>query len=467
MFFAGIVAMQSCRINNSPCPNPFRVFCAIGGRPITPKSTGRVILPPMRALPLTLLFAAPALAFDQSNPPAAPPVWQMQESGTTAGLRGIDSVDGTVAWASGTGGTVLKTLDGGAHWTQCAIPDAAKDGATLDFRGVQAWDATTAIVMASGAGEKSRLYKTRDGCLHWTLLYTNPDRTGFWDAVTFWDRENGLLLGDPTESKYPLGSLRSVNSGTNKQHLEKDNQPHLEFNVLFTTDGGSTWIRQMYHFAPTPIEITNTGNAAAFAASNSSLVIRGHAAWFGIGGKDGAYVYMGDSYRESPPGVICDCQPMPPPTIWFTHKVRVPLTGGNDSSGIFSMAYRTPFGLPTEVFLKGGRTIYIDHSMLIAVGGDYTKPNESTGTAAWSADKGEHWTASATPPHGFRSAVQWSESLKAWITVGTNGSDISRDDGKTWQPLDNGNWNALSLPFVVGPNGRIARINPAALPSAK
>ena len=76
---------------------------------------------------------------------------------------------------------------------------------------------------------------------------------------------------------------------------------------------------------------------------------------------------------------------------------------------------------------------------------------------------GIHWNAAEETPHGFRSAVQWSEALKAWITVGTNGSDISRDDGKTWQSLDNGNWNALSLPFVVGPNGRIARINPAAL----
>jgi hypothetical protein len=100
---------------------------------------------------------------------------------------------------------------------------------------------------------------------------------------------------------------------------------------------------------------------------------------------------------------------------------------------------------------------------LIAVGGDYTKPNESKGTAAWSADGGQHWTASATPPHGFRSAVQWSEALKLWITVGTNGSDLSRDDGKTWQPMDNGNWNALSLPFVVGPNGRIARLNASAV----
>ncbi len=48
--------------------------------------------------------------------------------------------------------------------------------------------------------------------------------------------------------------------------------------------------------------------------------------------------------------------------------------------------------------------------------------------------------------------------MRLWITAGTNGSDISRDDGRTWQLLDNRNWNALSLPFVVGPNGRIARL---------
>jgi hypothetical protein len=74
----------------------------------------------VRALPLTLLFAASAHAFGQFNPPAAP-IWQMQESGTTAGRRGIDSVDGTLAWASGTGGTVLKTFDGG-NWNALLLP---------------------------------------------------------------------------------------------------------------------------------------------------------------------------------------------------------------------------------------------------------------------------------------------------------------------------------------------------------
>jgi len=98
------------------------------------------------------------------------------------------------------------------------------------------------------------------------------------------------------------------------------------------------------------------------------------------------------------------------------------------------------------------------------VGGDYTKPNQSKGTAAYTVDGGKTWKSAERLPHGYRSAVQWSEGLKLWITVGTSGSDISRDDGRTWQPLDNSNWNALSLPFVVGPKGRIARLDPVALP---
>jgi hypothetical protein len=103
----------------------------------------------------------------------------------------------------------------------------------------------------------------------------------------------------------------------------------------------------------------------------------------------------------------------------------------------------------------------------VTVGGDSSQPNSSTGAAAWSNDSGAHWNASSKPPHGFRSSVQWSDALQLWITAGANGSDLSRTDGKTWKPLDNGNWNALSLPFVVGPNGRIARLNPAALPAGK
>jgi hypothetical protein len=55
--------------------------------------------------------------------------------------------------------------------------------------------------------------------------------------------------------------------------------------------------------------------------------------------------------------------------------------------------------------------------------------------------------------------VAWSENLRAWITVGTNGADISRDDGRTWTRFDAGSWNALSLPWAVGAHGRIGSLD--------
>jgi photosystem II stability/assembly factor-like uncharacterized protein len=355
----------------------------------------------------------------------------MQDSGTTAGLRGIDSVDGTVAWASGTGGTVLRTIDGGAHWLKCATPDAAKDGATLDFRGVQAWNMMRAIVMASGPGEKSRLYKTMDGCKTWKIILVNSEKDGFWDAIYFdrpalggGRRSTGYLLGDPVGGRFLLLESRDV---------------------------GLNWIKQ----SGFGLEAKQP-DQGAFAASNSSFFDPGWAPVFGSGGSAGAFVY-----RSVTDSACVDT--LPPEDMNFDGKchkwvrVSVPLDQGSQPSGAFSIQG------------KMGNKISPpnDTLTLIAVGGDYTKPNQFAGTAAWSADGGEHWTASTTPPHGFRSAVQWSEALRAWITVGTNGSDISRDDGKTWQPLDDGNWNALSLPFVVGPNGRIARLNAAALPPAR
>ena len=120
--------------------------------------------------------------------------WVMQSSGTTAGLRGIHAVGGGVVWASGTDGTVLRTEDSGYMWQSCAMPPGA---GKLDFRGIWAWDADEAIVMSSGPGDLSRIYKTTDGCSHWTRVFTS-DPDGFFDAILFLDREHGVVLGDPS-----------------------------------------------------------------------------------------------------------------------------------------------------------------------------------------------------------------------------------------------------------------------------
>ena len=330
--------------------------------------------------------------------------WVMQSSGSTASFRGIHAVGGGVAWASGTDGTVLRTEDSGYMWQSCAMPPGAEK---LDFRGIWAWDADTAVVMSSGQGDLSRIYKTTDGCSHWTLLYTNPDRDGFWDAIVFQSRQKGFLLGDPVNGRFVL---------------------------LNTQDGGKTW-------AQSEASGLESGAAkGAFAASNSSLLagVR-EPMMFGTGG---SFVYVeSGTGRISFPG-----KPGAGVALtgkWTRHPVAVANQG--DAAGIFSLAYQC----------DGSG----DRSTILAVGGDYQKPDESSGTAAWSSDGGEHWTTAEKPPHGYRSAVAWDAENKAWIAVGPNGSDISDDGGRNWSPLDNGNWNALSLPWVVGPKGRIAKLD--------
>ena len=54
--------------------------------------------------------------------------------------------------------------------------------------------------------------------------------------------------------------------------------------------------------------------------------------------------------------------------------------------------------------------------------------------------------------------MAWYPEANVWVAVGTNGSDISHDDGKTWERLDDGKWNAISPPFAVGPEGSIGRL---------
>jgi hypothetical protein len=347
----------------------------------------------------------------------AHPQWTLQDSRTTADLRGIDNVGGGVAWASGTNGTVLRTEDAGFVWQQCAIPPGADH---LDFRGIQAFDNNTAIVMSSGPGDQSRLYKTTDGCQSWKLQTTNSEKEGFWDAVVFQHGDYGYAIGD---------SLTAVMIGD-------------PVNGRFQTEVmllGHGWFID-------GAGCTASAGEAAFAASNSSIFVFGSRRYIlGTGGKAGASVLISPLMFNTDANDPCK-------------RVSVPIGKGSNSSGIFSIFFRD-----------------IDHG--IAVGGDYTKPDESGRTAALTSDMARHWVASKTLPHGYRSAVAYDPKSKTWITVGPNGTDISTDDGRNWRPLrpnpnfpdtqpdEDQHWNALSLPYVVGPHGRIATLRPPTLTS--
>src|SRR6185295_13949385 len=112
----------------------------------------------------------------------ATPRWTIQTSGVAARLRGVSAVSERVAWASGSGSTVLRTTDGGQTWQKLHVSDE-----TLDFRDVDAIDAQTAYILSIGNGPASRIYKTTDAGKTWKLQFKNDEEKAFLDAMSFWD----------------------------------------------------------------------------------------------------------------------------------------------------------------------------------------------------------------------------------------------------------------------------------------
>src|SRR2546423_9873242 len=182
--------------------------------------------------------------------------WVDQRSGVGVRLRGVSAVSHKVAWASGAGGTYLRTADGGKPWRAGRVPDAD----SLDFRDVDAFDADTAFLLSIGDGVKSRIYKTTDGGLHWTLQFRNRRPEAFFDCMAFRDRSRGVAVSDPVGGR---------------------------FLVITTSDGGRTWSE--VDAARMPPARPGEG---AFAASGTCVAVGGASdVWFGTGGPEGARVF--------------------------------------------------------------------------------------------------------------------------------------------------------------------------------
>jgi len=357
--------------------------------------------------------------------------WEILSSGSKADLRGIGNVGKGIVWASGSEGTVLRTTDDGGHWQRCATPSGAEH---LDFRGIQAFDANTAIVMSTGKGPLSRLYKTTDACQTWELIAKNPDKDGFWDAV---QREGAFWGDDDPDSDERAVVLGDSVGGRQRVWEWKDGWGDRELEPMDMT------------------EFKAEVQEASFAASNSVLQVvktpqidktwKYRLRWVS-GTAQEAYMWIVRAERTD----TCE------PCIMETKRVKMPLANDSPTVGTFS------FGFSTD--LAG-----------VAVGGDYMKPDIYTRTAAYTSDAGYLWKLSDTPPHGYRSAVAHDAATKTWITGGPNGTDISTDDGRNWRALKpsptdaadaDQHWNALSLPFVVGPHDRIGILHPDALKPA-
>lgn len=283
---------------------------------------------------------------------------------STASCRSLSAVSARIAWAGCTGGKVFRTTNGGATWSV----DSVRGAATLDFRGIKAFDANSAVVVSAGPAEQgqARIFRTDDGAKTWTLAWSDTTPGIFLDGVAFWDAQYGFSFSDPIGGR---------------------------FVILTTADGGRSWSRLPRSALPRALP-----NEAAFAASNTQLTVQGVSdAWIATGGGAEARVYRttdrGRTWTVAPTG-------MPGSAssglfgIAFADALNGIAVGGDyrDERGINAFALRTRDGgvtwAPAGVQRPDGTTsgvVYVPGSnpaLFVAVG--------QTGVA-FSRDFGASW----------------------------------------------------------------------------
>lgn len=352
-----------------------------------------------------IIFAVLAFIF---LVPVASAQWVKQDVGTDASFRGLCVVNAKVVWISGTKGTYGRTVDGGSHWRMGTVPD----GAELDFRDVEAFDAKTAYLMAAGPGEASRIYKTTDGGANWTLQFKNTEPKAFFDSIAFWDAQHGMALSDPVGGRFLL--LRTDNGGKTWQQLPDAQRPKAE------------------------------EGEAAFAASGTCLVAKGkNDIWIATGGNFARVFHSSDrglTWTGLNPGI----------------------KNGVASAGAFSVAFAED--------RISGVAVGGDYQKPEKVESNFAWTED--GGRNWHGFKNETVSipggaeveVKTDRPAGYRSGVAYVPGTRGriWVAVGTNGSDISINGGRFWKPLDKGDYNSVafadsSTGWAVGAKGVVVK----------
>lgn len=206
--------------------------------------------------------------------------WTKIDSPTKGHLRGLDAASAAVIWASGTEGSVLRSIDSGKTWTLFQLPDCED----IDFRDIEGFDENHAAAMSSGNGV--RFYYTEDGGINWSLSYEDTNRKVFFDGMDF-NGQFGIAYGDPQDGKLSL---------------------------LQSKDGGRSWEKMDRVDLP----LTSEGEAG-FAASGTGIVLGKSSVWITTGGGPASRVFLSSAEHS-----------------W--QAINTPLASG-EGTGIFSSAF--------------------------------------------------------------------------------------------------------------------------------
>lgn len=238
-------------------------------------------------------------------------------------------------------------------------------GVSLEFRSIAQ---TKKFIFVLSISNPAVLFKIHKKDFTTQIVYEESHPKVFYDSMQFWNKTDGIAVGDPIENC---------------------------FSILRTTDGGTTWRKMPCANSPKTVP-----GEAAFAASNSNIVIKNNKIVIASGGfKSSAFI--SDDFGES----------------WTEHST--PIVQGKEMTGVFSIDF-------------------FSEKIGFAVGGDYEQPNDTSSNKALSIDGGKTWNLSAVnQSFGYSSCVQFNPKRKGkeLISVGMSGVYMSKNQGQSWSKL--------------------------------
>ena len=318
------------------------------------------------------------------------PALQLLTSGTKTSLRGLSVVSDEVVWVSGSQGTVGRSTNGGKDWKWMVVKGFEK----TEFRDIEAFDATTAVIMNSSDKDPAYILRTADGGETWKVVFENKTPDMFLDAMEFWNEQAGIVIGDPVGGR---------------------------FFVSRTFDGGRTWKDVPENNRP----VADSGEACFAASGTNVRALDNDEAVFVSGGRRSS-VFIRDQ------------------------KITLPIIQGRETTGANSIAvwdrYRN----------KGG-------DQLVIVGGDFSNSNSDSLNCVYSNDRGKTWKKPKTPPHGYRSSVEYLDK-KVLVSCGINGVDYSIDNANNWKLISKEGFNVCRIAkigktvYLAGNNGKVGKL---------
>jgi len=244
-------------------------------------------------------------------------------------------------------------------------------------------------------GSPALIYSLDVDAIKNKIVYKENHPKTFYDSMDFWNDQEGIAIGDPTDDC---------------------------MSIIITRDGGETWTKLSCDDLPKAKD-----GEAAFAASDTNISIVGNHTWVATGGKASRIMYSPDMGRT-----------------WTVYDT--PIVQGKETTGMYSIDF-------------------YDENNGFAIGGDYTKPNDTLNNKIRTADGGKTWqvVANGKGP-GYRSCVQYipNSEAKELVAVGFKGIDYSNDAGASWTHLSDEGFYTIrflndSTAYAAG-NGRVSKL---------